>query len=56
MLPDTSEAVREELKNMATVANFATLQKEGSRYVERNIEHYNLDMTLSGIAQHTATQ
>jgi hypothetical protein len=40
-------ALREELKNMATVANFATLQKEGSRYVERNIEHYNLDMILS---------
>jgi hypothetical protein len=40
-------ALREELKNMATVANFATLQKEGSRYVERNIEHYNLYMILS---------
>ena len=47
MLPDTSEAVREELKNMATVANFATLQKEGSRYVERKVEYYNLDMILS---------
>ena len=42
-----NNALREELKNMATIANFATLQKEGSRYVERNIEHYNLDMILS---------
>lgn len=42
-----NNALKEELRNQATVANFATLQKEGSRYVERNIEHYNLDMILS---------
>jgi hypothetical protein len=42
-----NNALKEELKNMATVANFATLQKEGNRYVERKVEYYNLDMILS---------
>ena len=32
---------------MATIAKFATVQKEGERIVERNIEHYNLDMIVS---------
>lgn len=32
---------------MPTVANFATVQKEGSRTVVRQIEYYNLDMILS---------
>ena len=31
----------------STVANFATVQMEGGREVERNIEHYNLDMIIS---------
>ena len=39
-------ALKEELDH-STVANFATVQKEGEREVERNIEHYNLDMIIS---------
>ncbi len=31
----------------STVAKFATVQNEGSREVERNIEFYNLDMIIS---------
>jgi prophage maintenance system killer protein len=40
-------AGREELEGMATVAKFATVQLEGERTVERQVEHYNLDMVLS---------
>ena len=40
-------ALREELQNMATVANFATVQNEGGRVVKRSVEYYNLDMVLS---------
>lgn len=36
-----------ELNQKATVANFATVQKEGERNVERSIEHYNLDVIIS---------
>lgn len=36
-----------ELKKAATVANFATVQKEGEREVKRNVEHYNLDVIIS---------
>ncbi|MBO5630108.1 MAG: virulence RhuM family protein [Aeriscardovia sp.] len=32
---------------MSTVANFAIVQNEGGRLVNRNIEFYNLDMVLS---------
>lgn len=39
-------AFEEELDN-STVANFATVQKEGTREVTRNIEYYNLDMIIS---------
>ena len=42
-----NNALSEELKNMATVAKFATVQKEGNREVTRDIEYYNLDMILS---------
>ena len=35
-----------ELDN-STVANFATVQKEGNRNVNRNIDYYNLDMIIS---------
>lgn len=31
----------------ATVAKFATLQNEGSRKVERQVEYYNLDVIIS---------
>lgn len=37
----------EELDKNQTVALFATVQKEGLKKVERNIEHYSLDMVLS---------
>ncbi len=36
-----------ELDKQATVANFATVQKEGNRIVERQIEYYNLDVIIS---------
>ncbi|MFI3293197.1 MAG: virulence RhuM family protein [Rikenellaceae bacterium] len=36
-----------ELESSATVANFATVQNEGTRKVERNITCYNLDMIIS---------
>ena len=42
-----NNALREELQNMATVANFATVQNEGGRVVKRSVEYYNLDMVLS---------
>jgi len=42
-----SNALREELKDIPTVAKFATVQKEGDRSITRNIEYYNLDMILS---------
>ena len=36
-----------ELQEEATVANFATVQNEGTRKVERVIAYYNLDMIIS---------
>ena len=36
-----------ELDEKATVANFATVQTEGARVVERTIEYYNLDVIIS---------
>ena len=36
-----------ELKEEATIANFATVQNEGTRKVERVIAYYNLDMIIS---------
>lgn len=42
-----NNALKEELKGVPTVANFATVQKEGEREVTRNVEYYNLDMILS---------
>lgn len=36
-----------ELAEEATVANFATVQNEGTRTVERTITFYNLDMIIS---------
>ena len=40
-------AREEELEGIPTSANFALVQKEGSRTVNREVEHYNLDMILS---------
>lgn len=37
----------EELDRASTVAFFATVQKEGGRTIERNIEYFNLDAILS---------
>lgn len=37
----------DELDKEATVAKFATVQIEGDREVERQIEHYNLDVIIS---------
>ena len=36
-----------ELKRESTVANFATVQNEGDRQVERAIDYYNLDVIIS---------
>jgi len=36
-----------ELEELATVAKFATVQTEGNRKVERQIEYYNLDVIIS---------
>ena len=36
-----------ELTKDATVAKFATVQKEGNRDVKRSVEHYNLDVIIS---------
>ena len=42
-----NNALNEELKDIPTVANFATVQKEGNRNVTREIDYYNLDMIIS---------
>lgn len=34
-------------RNSSTIVNFATVQKEGTREVERNIDYYNLDVIIS---------
>ncbi len=41
-----NNALKEELDE-STVAKFATVQKEGSREVTREIDYYNLDMIIS---------
>ena len=38
---------QEELSDIRTVAKFATVRIEGTRTVEREVEHYNLDVVLS---------
>lgn len=40
-------AREEELAGIPTSANFALVRFEGSREVQRQVEHYNLDMILS---------
>ena len=42
-----NNALCEELRHVPTVANFAIVQKEGNRLVERIVEHYNIDMIIS---------
>ncbi len=41
-----NNALQEELDN-STVAKFATVQNEGGRDVERDIDYYNLEMITS---------
>jgi len=36
-----------ELEEFATVRNFRTVQKEGSRQVSRDVEHYSLDVIIA---------
>lgn len=36
-----------ELKRESTVANFTTVQREGDREVEREMDYYNLDVIIS---------
>lgn len=48
-----------ELQTDSTVANFATVQQEGGRSVERDITYYNLDMIISvgyRVKSHRGTQ
>ena len=48
-----------ELKSEATVAKFATVQVEGSRTVNREVEFYNLDVIISvgyRVKSHRGTQ
>ena len=48
-----------ELSPTGTVAKFATVQMEGARSVERNIEYYNLDVIISvgyRVKSHRGTQ
>lgn len=42
-----ANAKREELQGVPTSAKFALVQDEGGRSVERQVEHYNLDLILS---------
>lgn len=39
--------LEKELDQKATVAKIATVQTEGSRHIERSVEHFNLDVILS---------
>jgi hypothetical protein len=52
-IPNVSMHVRDifeegELSPKATLKNFLTVRREGSREVRREIEYYNLDMIISG--------
>lgn len=42
-----NNAIEEELEGISTVANFATVQNEGERLVERDVEYYNLHVIIS---------
>jgi hypothetical protein len=42
-----NNALSQELSGLSTVAKFATVQQEGDRLVNRDIEYFNLDMILS---------
>ena len=38
---------QKELNKNSTIRIFRIVQKEGNREIQRNIEHYNLDMIIS---------
>jgi hypothetical protein len=40
-----------ELEKYSTVANFATVQKEGGIEVTRDVEYYNLDASLKDLGK-----
>ena len=42
-----NNALKEELRNVPTVAKFAIVQLEGNRKVTRTMDFYNLDMVIS---------
>jgi hypothetical protein len=42
-----NNALKEELATVPTVAKFVTVQIEGDRHVESNIEYYSLDMVFA---------
>jgi hypothetical protein len=49
----------EELNEFSTVRNFRTVQKEGNREIEREIDYYNLDVIISvgyRVKSHRGTQ
>lgn len=37
----------QELKELSTIKEYLTVQKEGDREVSRKVKHYNLDMIIS---------
>jgi len=48
-----------EIDRRSTVANFATVRREGTREIERNIEYFNLDVIISvgyRVKSHRGTQ
>lgn len=48
-----------ELERLTTVANFATVQREGDREVTRDVEYFNLDVIISvgyRVKSHRGTQ
>ena len=44
-----TNALKEELKEIPTVAKFATVQQEGERSVTRQVEYYNLEMMETNV-------
>jgi hypothetical protein len=42
-----NNALKEELRNVPTVAKFAIVQLEGNRKVTRTMDFYNLDIVIS---------
>lgn len=47
MSSDINAFEKGELAGEATIRNFRIVRQEGQRQVEREIEHYNLDVIIS---------